>query len=162
MKNECFRFAAVDWVGVGVMPVRLTFCEKRCVVKRIEPLQIRTSLALDQESAIISSYSRGFPFQTLVGIRLDSVASMFSTSLKILFIRLSYCFIDAECSDMKRAPLKSRPPVGDEEVERVTLSIGAGDKRELERIAQEKRVSTAWVIRDAISQYLEGKEKTEG
>lgn len=63
---------------------------------------------------------------------------------------------------MKRAPLKSRPPVGDEEVERVTLSIGAGDKRELERIAQEKRVSTAWVIRDAISQYLEGKEKTEG
>mgnify|MGYP001262237526 CR=1 FL=1 len=59
---------------------------------------------------------------------------------------------------MKRASMKSRPPVGADDVERITLSISAADKRELERIAEEKRVSIAWVIRDAISRYLGDKE----
>jgi hypothetical protein len=55
---------------------------------------------------------------------------------------------------MRKSPLKSRPPVGAEDVDRITLSIGRDDKQALEKIAQEKRVSVAWVIRDAITQYL--------
>ena len=55
---------------------------------------------------------------------------------------------------MRKSPLKSRPPVGAEDVDRITLSIGRGDKKEIEEIAREKRVSTAWVIREAITQYL--------
>jgi len=68
---------------------------------------------------------------------------------------------------MKKSPLRSRPPVGAEDVDRVTLSIGRDDKLALEKIAREKRVSLAWVVRDAITKYLltESKnpdEKSEG
>jgi len=64
---------------------------------------------------------------------------------------------------MKKTPLKTRPPVGAEEVERVTLSLDRDDKLALARIAEEKRVSVAWVIRDAITKYLdEGKKAATG
>jgi len=62
---------------------------------------------------------------------------------------------------MKKSPMKSLPPVGAEEVDRVTLSIGRDDKQALEKIAQEKRVSVAWVIRDAITHYLGDEKKNE-
>ena len=55
---------------------------------------------------------------------------------------------------MKSRPLRSRQPVPGEKVERISLSISAEDKSSLERIANEKRVSIAWVIRDAVSGYL--------
>jgi len=55
---------------------------------------------------------------------------------------------------MKRSPLRSRLPIPGKDVERISLSLGAEDKSALERIASEKRVSIAWVIRDAISMYL--------
>ena len=55
---------------------------------------------------------------------------------------------------MKKRPLKSRQPVTGEDVDRITLSIAAEDKLALGKIADEKRVSIAWVIRDAVSQYL--------
>jgi hypothetical protein len=55
---------------------------------------------------------------------------------------------------MKSRPLKARRPVEGERVERITLSISAVDKAELGKIADEKRVSIAWVIRDAVDRYL--------
>lgn len=62
---------------------------------------------------------------------------------------------------MKNAP-KSRHPVSGSSVERLSISISAEDKIALERIAEEKKVSLAWVIRDAISRYLaDEREKSE-
>jgi len=40
-------------------------------------------------------------------------------------------------------------------VERLSVSVSAEDKAALERIASEKRVSLAWVIREALSQFLD-------
>jgi predicted transcriptional regulator len=47
-----------------------------------------------------------------------------------------------------------RQPTQREAVERLSISILKEDKEALERIAIEKKVSLAWVIRDAVSQYL--------
>jgi len=58
---------------------------------------------------------------------------------------------------MKKRPLKGRQPIAGEDVDRITLSIAAADKEALGRIADEKKVSIAWVIREAITRYL-GKE----
>jgi len=55
---------------------------------------------------------------------------------------------------MKKRPLKARQPVAGADVDRITLSIASEDKLALGKIADEKRVSIAWVIRDAITQYL--------
>jgi hypothetical protein len=41
-----------------------------------------------------------------------------------------------------------------ESVERLSISVPAEDKAGLERIAADKRVSLAWVIRDAVTRYL--------
>lgn len=63
---------------------------------------------------------------------------------------------------MKKRPLKSRQPVAGEDVDRITLSIAVKDKLALGEIANEKRVSIAWVIRDAITKYLsEAQKKSE-
>ena len=61
---------------------------------------------------------------------------------------------------MKSRPLKSRQPVPGDKVERISLSISAEDKSSLERIANEKRVSIAWVIRDAVTRYLKAEDST--
>ena len=58
---------------------------------------------------------------------------------------------------MKRSLLRSRQPIPGKDVERISLSLAAEDKTALEKIATEKRVSIAWVIRDAISEYLAGR-----
>jgi hypothetical protein len=66
---------------------------------------------------------------------------------------------------VKNRPLKARRLVAGESVDRITLSISSEDKIALGKIADEKRVSIAWVIRDAISRYLLekhlGSKKTE-
>lgn len=63
---------------------------------------------------------------------------------------------------MKKRPLRARQPVAGEDVDRITLSIAAEDKAALGKIADEKKVSIAWVIRDAITKYLaEGQKKSE-
>ena len=56
---------------------------------------------------------------------------------------------------MKRPP-RSRHPITGEAITRLSISISAEDKAALERIAFEKKVSLAWVLRDAASKYLEG------
>ncbi len=48
----------------------------------------------------------------------------------------------------------SRHPVPGPSVERLSVSISSDDKAALERIAEEKRVSLAWVLRDAVTRYL--------
>ncbi len=55
---------------------------------------------------------------------------------------------------MKR-PSRSRHPVPGESVARLSVSIPIEDKAALEKIADEKRVSLAWVMRDAVIKYLE-------
>jgi len=47
-----------------------------------------------------------------------------------------------------------RQPTQRDAVERLSISFPKGDKEALERIATGKRVSLAWVIRDAVTQYL--------
>jgi predicted transcriptional regulator len=57
---------------------------------------------------------------------------------------------------MSQKPLRSRQPVtGDGEPERISLMISADDRAALDRIAEDKRVSLAWVVRDAVTRYLE-------
>ena len=55
---------------------------------------------------------------------------------------------------MSQRPLRSRQPVPGEAVERISLMISAADKTAIDRIANEKRVSLAWVVRDAVTRYL--------
>lgn len=55
---------------------------------------------------------------------------------------------------MNQRPLRSRQPVSGGDVERISLMISATDRAALERIANEKRVSLAWVVRDAVTRYL--------
>lgn len=38
---------------------------------------------------------------------------------------------------------------------RTTVSVPAEDHAELERIAEQKKVSIAWVVREAIDRYLQ-------
>lgn len=47
-----------------------------------------------------------------------------------------------------------RSPASGEEVERISVSIPAAKKKVLEEMATEKKVSLAWVIRDAIDRYV--------
>lgn len=46
---------------------------------------------------------------------------------------------------------------GDTSSARVTATVPRSYYAELQRIAKEKRVSIAWVIRDAIREYVESK-----
>ena len=60
---------------------------------------------------------------------------------------------------MTKRPLKARQPVAGADVARITLSIPSEDKSALAKIADEKRVSIAWVIRDAVTRYLKDVRK---
>jgi predicted transcriptional regulator len=40
---------------------------------------------------------------------------------------------------------------------RASVSFSANQYRELERIASDQRVSLAWVVREAIEQYIKGR-----
>jgi len=55
---------------------------------------------------------------------------------------------------MSQRTLRSRQPVPGDDVQRISLMIGGDDSASLERIANEKRVSLAWVVRDAVTRYL--------
>ena len=63
---------------------------------------------------------------------------------------------------MKPRPLRSRQSVPGEETERISLKVSSVDKAALDHIADEKRVSLAWVVREAISRYLAGRENNRG
>ena len=51
---------------------------------------------------------------------------------------------------VQRGPEHSRR----ETVRRVSVSFDAADYEELRKIAAEKRVSLAWVVRDAVAAYI--------
>ena len=55
----------------------------------------------------------------------------------------------------------SRHPISGKSVARLSISISAEDKAALEKIALEKKVSLAWVLRDAVTQYLEADQQRE-
>jgi len=61
---------------------------------------------------------------------------------------------------MSQRPLRSRQPVPGGDVQRISLMIGGDDRASIERIANEKRVSLAWVVRDAVTRYLSLPENT--
>jgi hypothetical protein len=63
---------------------------------------------------------------------------------------------------MKDRPLKARRPVARESVDRITPSLAAEDKAALGEIADEKTVSIAWVISDAISRYPTDQTQKKG
>jgi predicted transcriptional regulator len=54
---------------------------------------------------------------------------------------------------------KPRHPIAGNSIERLSISISHEDKSVLERIAKEKKVSLAWVIREAVTRYLESQIK---
>jgi hypothetical protein len=60
----------------------------------------------------------------------------------------------AQSRVIKKSPPKSRHPVAGETVERLSISTSGEDRTGLEKIATDKRVSLAWVIRDAVSRHL--------
>ena len=60
---------------------------------------------------------------------------------------------------MKRSPRSRQPALGDS-ISRISVSISTVEKAALERIAEEKKVSLAWLIREAVSQFLKG--ETQG
>ena len=46
----------------------------------------------------------------------------------------------------------------DDSTKRLSISLSSKEKAALERVAADKRVSLAWVVRDAISQYLKSQK----
>ncbi len=57
------------------------------------------------------------------------------------------------CKLKTRRP-RSRHPVAGESIERLSISVSGEDKAALAMLATEKKVSLAWVIRDAVDRYL--------
>lgn len=46
-------------------------------------------------------------------------------------------------------------PKRDQETVRASVSFNVGDYEQLERLAAEKKVSLAWVVREAVSLYIQ-------
>ena len=64
---------------------------------------------------------------------------------------------------MANRSILARRPLEGEGVDRITLSLSSEDKAALIKIADQKRVSIAWVIRDAITRYpSDESKKSEG
>jgi hypothetical protein len=59
---------------------------------------------------------------------------------------------DAGMSPKKKEPLKPAK----EDVTRITVSIPAPNYAQLVKIAETKRVSLSWVVRDAVDKYVAG------
>lgn len=51
---------------------------------------------------------------------------------------------------------KTESDVKSKKTVRTTVSIPAEDYAELERLAERKKVSVAWVVREAVDRYLGG------
>jgi len=55
---------------------------------------------------------------------------------------------------MERIRTIAKPRIGTADVTRASVSFPSGVYAELERIASAKRVSVAWVVREAAERYL--------
>lgn len=55
----------------------------------------------------------------------------------------------------RQPPLRSRQPLHSDEVERISVSLIKKDKEAVEKIARERRVSIAWVVREAVLEFLD-------
>ncbi len=67
--------------------------------------------------------------------------------------------IDALWGSMANRSILACRPLDGEGVDRITLSLSSEDKAVLTKIADQKRISIAWVIRDAITLYLSKKSE---
>lgn len=54
--------------------------------------------------------------------------------------------------------MASRQAEADTKQTRLSVSLPAGDYEHLNRLAKRKRVSLAWIVRDAVRQYLDAAE----
>lgn len=60
-----------------------------------------------------------------------------------------------QCEVVQCDPERFMPPSSDEDsTVRTTVTIPKIDYQQVEQIAREKRVSVAWVVREAVSDYL--------
>lgn len=57
---------------------------------------------------------------------------------------------------MQKNRVMAKPRIGTDEVTRASVSFPAGIYAELERIAATKKVSVAWVVREAAERYVAG------
>lgn len=66
-------------------------------------------------------------------------------------------FSSNRCKVMHRGDVSMRPALGDDpgKTSRTTITIPESDHAQLIRLAENKHVSLAWVIRDAIRTYLD-------
>ncbi len=55
---------------------------------------------------------------------------------------------------MRKPPLRSRQPLHCDQVERISVSLTKEDKDAVEKIARARRVSIAWVVREAVIEFL--------
>ncbi|WP_276781577.1 ribbon-helix-helix domain-containing protein [Treponema succinifaciens] len=58
--------------------------------------------------------------------------------------------------------MPQRPLSNSEETSRISISLPDEVYNVIKQIAVDKKVSIAWVIRDALSEYLSKKEKSNG
>ncbi|HEV2539534.1 MAG TPA: CopG family transcriptional regulator [Frateuria sp.] len=57
---------------------------------------------------------------------------------------------------MQKTRVVAKPRIGTEDITRATVSFPADIYAELERIAATKKVSVAWVVREAAERYVAG------
>lgn len=73
--------------------------------------------------------------------------------LKLHHCGVLWCKISA-ANPMPKARSIGKPRIGAEDVTRASVSFPAGVYAALERIAAAKRVSIAWVVREATERYV--------
>lgn len=61
---------------------------------------------------------------------------------------------------MQRTRIVAKPRIGTDDITRASVSFPAGIYAELERIAATKKVSVAWVVREAAERYVAGETAT--
>ncbi|MGN2252526.1 ribbon-helix-helix protein, CopG family [Frateuria sp. GZRe12] len=57
---------------------------------------------------------------------------------------------------MQKTRIAAKPRIGTDDITRASVSFPSGIYAELERIAAAKKVSVAWVVREAAERYVVG------
>jgi metal-responsive CopG/Arc/MetJ family transcriptional regulator len=63
---------------------------------------------------------------------------------------------------VQKTRIMAKPRIGTDDVTRASVSFPAGIYAELERIAATKKVSVAWVVREAAERYVAGETDLSG
>lgn len=62
-------------------------------------------------------------------------------------------FVGASCCRCAATPLQSLQPFHSDEVERISVGLIEKDKEAVGKLAGERRVSIAWVVREAVLEF---------